>query len=66
MLRGSLVSSGMGMVVRAIAKEFCGTGHWYRYANGHPFTVDEYSMPVKLARCPECNNSVGSQSHHPT
>jgi hypothetical protein len=39
MLCESLASSEMGMVVRAMAKEFRGTGHWYRCANGHPFTI---------------------------
>lgn len=66
MLRESLASSEMGMVVRAMAKEFRGTGHWYRCANGHPFTVGECGMPMELARCPECGSGVGGQSHRPT
>jgi hypothetical protein len=66
MLCESLASSEMGMVVRAMAKEFCGTGHWYRCANGHPFTVGECSMPMELARCLECGSGVGGQSHRPT
>lgn len=66
MLCESLASSEMGMVVRAMAKEFRGTGHWYRCANGHPFTVGECGMPMELARCPECGSGVGGQSHRPT
>jgi hypothetical protein len=66
MLRESLASSELGMVVRAMAKEFRGTGHWYRCANGHPFTVGECGMPMELARCPECGSGVGGQSHRPT
>lgn len=66
MLRESLSISEMGMVVRAMAKEFRGTGHWYRCANGHPFTVGECGMPMELARCPECDSGVGGQSHRPT
>ncbi|KAH7409766.1 hypothetical protein DE146DRAFT_774768 [Phaeosphaeria sp. MPI-PUGE-AT-0046c] len=66
MLDESLASSEMGMVVRAMAKEFRGTGHWYRCANGHPFTIGECGMPMELARCPECGSSVGGQSHRPT
>ncbi|KAF3032569.1 hypothetical protein E8E12_003218 [Didymella heteroderae] len=66
MLCEFLASSEMGMVVRAMAKEFRGTGHWYRCANGHPFTVGECGMPMELARCPECGSGVGGQSHRPT
>ncbi|KAH7090017.1 AAA domain-containing protein [Paraphoma chrysanthemicola] len=66
MLSESLASSEMGMVVRAMAKEFRGIGHWYRCANGHPFTVGECGMPMELARCPECDSGVGGQSHRPT
>ena len=28
-------------VVSAMAREFSGTGHWYRCVNGHPFTIGE-------------------------
>jgi hypothetical protein len=66
MLRESLSSSEMGMVVQAMAKEFSGTGHWYRCANGHPFTVGECGMPMQLARCPECGAGVGGQNHEAT
>ncbi|KAK1041494.1 hypothetical protein LTR74_018607, partial [Friedmanniomyces endolithicus] len=38
-LNEGLSTSEMRMVVMAMAKEFSGTGHWYRCANGHPFTV---------------------------
>jgi hypothetical protein len=66
MLCESLASSEMGMVVRAMAREFRGTGHWYRCANGHAFTVGECGMPMELARCPECGSGIGGQSHRPT
>ncbi|KAI7531308.1 hypothetical protein KC331_g14182, partial [Hortaea werneckii] len=41
MLDEGISSSEMRMVVAAMAKEFRGTGHWYRCVNGHPFTVGE-------------------------
>jgi hypothetical protein len=66
MLRESISSSEMGMVVRAMAQEFTGTGHWYRCANGHLFTVGECGMPMELARCPECGAGVGGQHHQAT
>jgi hypothetical protein len=66
MLREAVSSSEMGMVVRTMAKEFGGTGHWYRCANGHPFTVGECGMPMELARCPECGAGVGGQDHRAT
>ncbi|KAF2022581.1 hypothetical protein EK21DRAFT_82987 [Setomelanomma holmii] len=56
----------MRMVVTVMAKEFGGTGHWYRCVNGHPFTVGECGMPMQLARCPECGAGVGGQSHRST
>lgn len=66
MLREGLSSSEMRMVVTAMTKEFGGTGHWYRCANGHPFTVGECGMPMQLARCPECGAGVGGQNHQST
>lgn len=63
MLREGVSSSEMRMVVAAMQKEFGGTGHWYRCANGHPFTVGECGMPMQLARCPECGAGVGGQGH---
>lgn len=53
----------MRAVYKAMASEFLGTGHWYRCANGHPFTIGECGMPMEQARCPECGAPVGG-SHH--
>ncbi|KAF2632130.1 P-loop containing nucleoside triphosphate hydrolase protein [Macroventuria anomochaeta] len=39
------------------------TGHWYNCINGHPFAIGECGMPMQLARCPECGEPVGGQSH---
>ncbi|RDA86075.1 hypothetical protein CP532_1289 [Ophiocordyceps camponoti-leonardi (nom. inval.)] len=47
----------------AMAAEFRGTGHWYRCANGHPFTVGECGMPMEEAACPECGARVGGLGH---
>jgi hypothetical protein len=51
--------------VAAMSKEFSGTGHWYRCANGHPFTIGECGMPMETTRCPQCNAPIGGQSHVP-
>lgn len=50
-------------VIKAMAREFRGTGHWYYCVNGHPFTIGECGMPMQLSRCPECGASVGGQHH---
>lgn len=52
-------------VYRAMAKEFSGTGHWYRCLNGHSFTIGECGMAMELARCPECGAPVGGENHRP-
>ncbi|KAF3200213.1 hypothetical protein TWF106_003447 [Orbilia oligospora] len=51
------------MVIRAMAEEFLGSGHWYYCVNGHPFTVGDCGMPMELARCPECGQQIGGQDH---
>ncbi|KAH0352216.1 hypothetical protein KCU83_g3990, partial [Aureobasidium melanogenum] len=53
----------MQKVAAAMTREFRGTGHWYRYRNGHPFTVGECGMPMQTARCPQCGEVVGGQHH---
>lgn len=57
--------SQMRMVVAAMSKEFSGTGHWYRCANGHPFTIGECGLPMETARCPQCSAAIGGQNHAP-
>ncbi|TKA72810.1 hypothetical protein B0A55_09529 [Friedmanniomyces simplex] len=47
MLNEGVSTSEMKMVVAAMAKEFRGTGHWYRCQNSHPFTVGECGDEVK-------------------
>jgi hypothetical protein len=53
----------MRMIVTAMAKEFNGTGHWYRCENGHPFTIGECGMAMERARCPACNAGIGGVHH---
>ncbi|KAF0316248.1 nf-x1 finger and helicase domain-containing protein [Colletotrichum asianum] len=50
-------------VYKAMSKEFGGTGHWYYCVNIHPFTIGECGMAMETARCPECGEPVGGQSH---
>lgn len=63
MLHDSTYKSEMRMVVTAMAGEFSGTGHWYRCANGHPFTIGECGMPMEQATCPACGSGIGGQNH---
>jgi len=58
-----VTSDEMRAVYAAMAQEFRGTGHWYRCANGHPFTIGDCGLPRQLARCPECNAPVGGQNY---
>ncbi|KAL4882526.1 hypothetical protein BJY04DRAFT_217020, partial [Aspergillus karnatakaensis] len=50
-------------VVQAMAREFVGTGHWYRCQNGHPFTIGECGGAMQESTCPECGSPVGGQRH---
>ncbi|KAK3349873.1 hypothetical protein B0T25DRAFT_570474 [Lasiosphaeria hispida] len=50
-------------VYKAMGSELPGTGHWYTCENGHPFTIGDCGMPMELARCTECNVSVGGHDH---
>lgn len=50
-------------IVKAMAREFLGTGHWYYCENGHPFTIGECGGAVQQSRCPECGSPVGGQHH---
>ncbi|KAI5863739.1 P-loop containing nucleoside triphosphate hydrolase protein [Durotheca rogersii] len=50
-------------VYEAMAREFSGTGHWYRCARGHPFTVGECGLPMVQIRCPDCDAPIGGTNH---
>ncbi|KAL4932604.1 putative NF-X1 finger and helicase domain protein [Aspergillus undulatus] len=50
-------------VVRAMAAEFVGTGHWYYCANGHPFTIGECGGTMQESMCPECGVPIGGSQH---
>lgn len=53
----------MADIYKAMTTDFRGTGHWYRCANGHPFTIGECGMPMEIARCPECQAPIGGRDH---
>lgn len=53
----------MRMIVQTMAREFSGTGHWYRCVNNHPFTIGECGMPMSLATCPDCGAGIGGLNH---
>ncbi|KAI4852696.1 hypothetical protein E4T44_01321 [Aureobasidium sp. EXF-8845] len=53
----------MQNVVNAMAREFRGTGHWYRCRNGHPFTVGECGGPMVESVCPQCGEPIGGRHH---
>lgn len=51
-------------VVNAMAREFRGTGHWYRCRNGHSFTVGECGGPMVESVCPQCGEPIGGHNHN--
>ena len=59
----SVTHEEMMAVVSAMASEFSGTGHWYRCANGHPFTIGECGGAMATSTCPQCDAAVGGQHH---
>ena len=65
MLNEGTSESEMRMVVAVMAREFSGTGHWYRCVNGHPFTIGQCGMPMELARC-GCGARIGGRDHQTT
>lgn len=50
-------------VLRAMAAEMRGSGHWYYCERGHPFTIGECGMPMEEASCPQCEARIGGQHH---
>ncbi|KAE8358023.1 hypothetical protein BDV27DRAFT_169851 [Aspergillus caelatus] len=68
MLRGGtfytpVTSEERMAVVAAMAREFRGTGHWYRCENNHPFTIGDCGGAMEISTCPECGARVGGQHH---
>ncbi|CAD0085630.1 unnamed protein product [Aureobasidium vineae] len=59
-----ITNEEMDNVVKAMAREFRGTGHWYRCRNGHPFTVGECGGLVTESVCPQCGEPVGGRNYH--
>ncbi|KAB8256332.1 hypothetical protein BDV32DRAFT_97352 [Aspergillus pseudonomiae] len=68
MLRGGtfytpVTSEERMAVVAAMAREFRGTGHWYRCVNGHFFTIGECGGAMQISTCSECGAQIGGQGH---
>ena len=49
-------------IVKAL--DFSHTGHFYNCPNGHPFVIGECGGAMETARCPECGEPVGGNSHN--
>ncbi|EPS45810.1 hypothetical protein H072_257 [Dactylellina haptotyla CBS 200.50] len=47
----------------SMAREFSGTGHWYRCPNGHQFTIADCGRAMQLGTCNECGAQIGGQNH---
>ncbi len=58
-----VTSEELKAVVEAMAAEFEVTGHWYRCAEGHLFTIGECGRPMQTSSCPQCGSPVGGNSH---
>ncbi len=50
-------------IYAAMAREFQTTGHWYRCANGHPFTIGECGGAMEVTNCPVCGVAIGGRNH---
>ncbi|CAG8442461.1 13677_t:CDS:10 [Ambispora gerdemannii] len=53
-------------IVRAMQKEFLGSGHWYECPNGHPYTIGECGGAMEQSRCPDCGAAIGGGGHRLT
>ncbi|OAQ64570.2 NFX1-type zinc finger-containing protein 1 [Pochonia chlamydosporia 170] len=58
-----LTSSEIRTVIEAMVGVVGGAGNWYTCRNGHPFNIGGCGRPMEVARCPECNESVGGWDH---
>uniref|UniRef100_A0A667YEL4 Zinc finger NFX1-type containing 1 n=1 Tax=Myripristis murdjan TaxID=586833 RepID=A0A667YEL4_9TELE len=38
-------------------------GHWYKCANGHVYLITECGGAMVSRRCPDCNATIGGESH---
>jgi len=39
------------------------SGHWFECPNGHAYAIGECGGAMQSSRCPECNQSIGGNSH---
>nr|XP_061814239.1 NFX1-type zinc finger-containing protein 1-like [Nerophis lumbriciformis] len=39
------------------------SGHWYKCPNGHVYLITECGGAMEARRCPDCNATIGGQSH---
>ncbi|KAJ8574696.1 hypothetical protein ON010_g4514 [Phytophthora cinnamomi] len=53
----------MKAIKTAMQAEFRGSGHWYRCANGHSYSIGECGMAMEETTCPECGEPVGGSDH---
>jgi len=49
------------VIVKAL--NFAHAGHYYNCPNGHTFVITECGGAMEVARCPECNATIGGTSH---
>ena len=38
-------------------------GHWYKCSNGHVYVITECGGAMESRRCPDCDATIGGQSH---
>ena len=59
-IAGEITVAERQMIVKAMGFK---QGHWYKCPNGHPYTIADCGGAVHLARCPECNATIGGEQH---
>ena len=57
---GKLTTEEIKMIVKAMNFS---AGHWYKCPNGHVYAIGDCGGANQVAKCPECNATIGGANH---
>ena len=57
---GELTKEEIKMIVKAM--NFA-AGHWYKCPNGHVYAIGDCGGATQVAKCPDCNATIGGTNH---
>ncbi|XP_065913575.1 NFX1-type zinc finger-containing protein 1-like isoform X1 [Dysidea avara] len=60
---GSISKQEKMEIVKAVGLS---KGHWFKCPNGHYYCIGECGGAMQVAKCPECNASIGGMRHQLT